>query len=429
MNIGRETQERILFQSIESGTKLSDLLSLNGLSYDDLRYMDSFKEIEKVIDSEEHISLDSIEPSDEKIPAISFFSGAGGLDVGFKYAGFKNIISIEHIELFCNTLRLNSPEKIVIGPPDYPGDISKREDIAAVLRSYGIDAPFNGVFHGGPPCQSFSIAANQRFNKSGENFKRKGFDDEEKGMLLFDYIWYIKTFMPLAFLIENVGGITEFDDNEIIEGALAELKELGYHIEPPQVIDAAFYDVPQHRKRWIVLGTRGSKAIQYPIPTITPMACGTIFERPITNVPNHITRMHKADSIMRYMQLAPGQRDHLGRVDRLDPSKPSKTVIAGGVKGGGRSHLHPFVPRTISVRECARLQTFPDDYIFTGTTARQFTQVGNAVPPILAYKLALEIKTAIIEDWMANEHLNPLTITHKSIFQQYQRDTAGSFKG
>ena len=109
--------------------------------------------------------------------------------------------------------------------------------------------------------------------------------------------------------------------------------------------------------------------------------------------------MHKADSVLRYMILSPGQRDHLGRVDRLDPDKPSKTVIAGGVKGGGRSHLHPFIPRTISVRECARLQTFPDNYTFTGTTARQFTQVGNAVPPMLAYKLASKIKDAILDDW------------------------------
>ncbi len=82
------------------------------------------------------------------------------------------------------------------------------------------------------------------------------------------------------------------------------------------------------------------------------------------------------------------QWDQLGRVDRLDPRKPSKTVIAGGVKGGGRSHLHPEVPRTLSVRECARLQSFPDDFVFLGSTARQFTQVGNSVPPILAAQIA-----------------------------------------
>jgi DNA (cytosine-5)-methyltransferase 1 len=91
------------------------------------------------------------------------------------------------------------------------------------------------------------------------------------------------------------------------------------------------------------------------------------------------------------MELDFGQRDALGRVDRLDPERVSKTVIAGGVKGGGRSHLHPFIPRTISVREAARLQTFPDSYVFVGPVARQFTQVGNAVPPLLGMKLARAI--------------------------------------
>lgn len=204
--------------------------------------------------------------------------------------------------------------------------------------------------------------------------------------------------MPLAFLIENVEGITEFDKEGRIETALDELRAIGYKIQDPRVLDAAHYGVPQHRKRWIVLGTRGSKPISYPTPSINPMPCGPVFEKPAENVPNNETRKHKAESIRRYALLAVGQRDHLGRVDRLDPSKPSKTVIAGGVKGGGRSHLHPNIPRTISVRECARLQTFPDNYVFTGTTARQFTQVGNAVPPLLAYRLALNIKDAIKDE-------------------------------
>jgi len=81
----------------------------------------------------------------------------------------------------------------------------------------------------------------------------------------------------------------------------------------------------------------------------------------------------------------------MGRVDRLDPTIPSKTVIAGGAAGGGRSHLHPEIPRTLSPRETARLQTFPDGYIFEGPPARQLTQIGNAVPPILAAILARKI--------------------------------------
>lgn len=403
MKLEKEIQEQLLHRSIETGETLKDILSLNDLTYDDLHYADCFG-MDKCDNAKKYPSLDDMIPSHEGIPAVSFFSGAGGLDVGFHYAGFDNIISIEHIELFCNTLRLNNPEKTVVGPPCYEGDISKREDMGTILRTLGVSTPFNGVFHGGPPCQSFSIAANQRFNKTGDNFKRTGFADKEKGMLLFDYIWFIKTFMPLAFLIENVAGIAEFDDNKIIDKALNELRELGYKIEEPRILDAAYFDVPQHRKRWIVMGTRGNKAITYPAQSEEPMICEPVFSKPLGNVSNHLTRMHKAESVLRYMNLSPGQRDHLGRVDRLDPKKPSKTVIAGGVKGGGRSHLHPFIPRTISVRECARLQTFPDGYTFIGTTARQFTQVGNAVPPMFAYKLALQIKDAIIEDWEENNN-------------------------
>lgn len=397
MRVDLKFQNKILNQAISSGEKFEKVLEENGLTYDDLRYSDS-ESYDVVKDYSNYISIDDIERSNENIPAVSFFSGAGGLDIGFDLAGFHNIISIEHTELFCNTLRYNCPDKIVIGPPYYEGDISKREDIVNILLEHGITRPFNGIFHGGPPCQSFSVAANQRFNKDGKNFKRTGFADTEKGTLIFDYIWFIRQFMPIAFLIENVGGITEFDSENRISDKLQELRNLGYIINNPQVLDAAYFGVPQHRKRWIVLGTRGDVPIEYPLPTNMPMSCGMIFSKPIDGVNNHITRMHGAESVRRYMQLTPGERDHLGRVDRLDAQKPSKTVIAGGVKGGGRSHLHPYIPRTISVRECARLQTFPDSYTFLGTTARQFTQVGNAVPPMLAYKLAIQIKRAIINN-------------------------------
>lgn len=259
----------------------------------------------------------------------------------------------------------------------------------------GITIPFNGVFHGGPPCQSFSIAANQRFSKSGDNFKRTGFEDEEKGTLIFDYIWFIKTFKPLAFLIENVEGISDFDTEGRIQTALNDLALCGYKITEPQVVNAAYFGVPQNRMRWIAVGTRGNTPIILPSPNKKATPCGSVFNRELNGAYNHITSEHTAQSINRYVRLEYGERDKLGRVDRLDPRLPSKTVIAGGTKGGGRSHLHPFIPRTLSVRECARLQTFPDTYVFTGANARQFTQVGNAVPPLLAYKLALAIKQAI----------------------------------
>lgn len=386
-------QNSLLQEAKTTKGDLPLLLKENGISYNALRYEEYCELPPECLSPIE--TLDSIRKCTDRIPAVSFFSGAGGFDVGFSYAGFENIVSIELNEVFCNTLRANNPNKIVIGPPQYSGDISKREELANILIENGVTENFPGVFHGGPPCQSFSIAANQRFSKNDDNFKRKGFDDKEKGTLIFDYIWFIKRFRPVAFLIENVAGIMECDADGRIQKALDSLADDGYAITPPRILNAANYGVPQNRMRWIVAGTRNNKKIMLPEPSSSVTPCGSVFLRPIEDAPNHITREHVAESIGRYVKLSYGGRDKLGRVDRLDPRLPSKTVIAGGTKGGGRSHLHPFSPRTLSVRECARLQTFPDNYIFTGSNARQFTQVGNAVPPLLAYKLAMAIKNSV----------------------------------
>ncbi|MDR0564450.1 MAG: DNA cytosine methyltransferase [Azoarcus sp.] len=388
-----QEQEEILTVCIKKELPLSSALSQRGLTYDALRYRDYSDSVPQL---EKNETLDEKQKLSASIPAVSFFSGAGGLDIGFEYAGFNNLVSIESNEVFCNTLKRNNSSKIVIGSPDYSGDIRNHNEIAELLRNIiGKGKPFEGVFHGGPPCQPFSIASNQRFSKASDNFKRQGFEDEEKGELLFDYLWYIKTFQPKVFLIENVAGITGCDTDGKIQSALCELSRLGYNILPPKIVNAAHYGVPQKRLRWLIIGSRAEKQIDFPAPNHDVTACYATFSRPLNGVENHLTREHSAESIARYMQLTYGSRDKLGRVDRLNPYLPAKTVIAGGTKGGGRSHLHPYSPRTVSVRECARLQTFPDSYVFTGSTARQFTQVGNAVPPLLAYKIAMQIRQAM----------------------------------
>jgi DNA (cytosine-5)-methyltransferase 1 len=391
--ISLRTQDEILTECIGREVSLADALSRRGLTYDSLRYRDYPDTVPR---SECAETLDEKRKVPAAIPAVSFFSGAGGLNIGFEYAGFDNLVSIEFNEVFCGTLRKNNPGKTVIGPPDHSGDVRNREETAGLLGAViGTAAPFEGVFHGGPPCQPFSIAANQRFTKDSDKFKRQGFGDEEKGELLFDYLWYIRVFMPRAFLIENVAGIADCDTDGKIKGALDGLSRLGYDILPPKVVNAAYMGVPQNRLRWLIIGTRAGKPIEFPAPNGYATVCYGTFSRPLDGAENHRTREHTAESVSRYMQLAYGARDKLGRVDRLNPCLPSKTVIAGGTKGGGRSHLHPYSPRTISVRECARLQTFPDSYVFAGATARQFTQVGNAVPPLLAYKLAGQLRLGL----------------------------------
>lgn len=383
----------ILEKCIANNLDLKSELDSRGFDYDNLIYRHK---------QPIHLSFSTYTTPDNYqfkncgIPAVSFFSGAGGLDLGFKYAGFEHLASIEINPIFCQTLRKNFPNLIILGPPDCSGDARDRDEIVAVLKEkIGINSPFEGVFFGGPPCQSFSIAANQRFSKAGENFKRTGFLHTEYGNLLFEFVWYICQFKPRVFLIENVPGLLSIDGGKQIAAAIEMLQNSGYAIAEPTVLNAADYGVPQNRSRLLICGWRTPANFTFPQPEHFTVPCYKALEKPLINAENHVTRQHKAESVIRYIELKYGERDRLGRVDRLDPNLPAKTVIAGGSRGGGRSHLHPLIPRTLSVRESARLQTFPDSFIFCGSSARQFTQVGNAVPPLLALKLARAIGTKI----------------------------------
>ena len=327
------------------------------------------------------------------VPVVSLFSGCGGMDLGFEALGFEHRASFEISETFCNTLRLNRPNWQVFGPPSHSGDVSNVEDVTATLSSF-VGRPFEGAFIGGPPCQPFSIAANQRFSKAGPNFKRVGFKHEGNGSLLFDFVDLVVEFRPAVFVIENVPGLRDIDGGRQLAEAIDTLQRCGYSNAAPTVYDASEYGVPQYRRRMILVGSRVPGRFVM-TERRKPTGAGSVLGvRVPKSTHNHETRNHKVRSVARYAQLGYGERDQLGRVDRLSPTVPAKTVIAGGTKGGGRSHLHPEVPRTLSVRECARLQTFPDDYRFTGSTARQFTQVGNAVPPVFAAVIADSIRRA-----------------------------------
>ncbi|OQC11832.1 MAG: Modification methylase AplI [Lentisphaerae bacterium ADurb.Bin082] len=385
-------QKEIIEYCLAKNIPLSDKLNQMGLTYDSLVYYDE-TERELLDKLPVFIPVCKRPKVAREIPCVSFFSGAGGLDIGFECAGFKTIAAVENVPMFCDTLRKNG-HKVIIGPPNFEGDMSKPQEVIRQLESIGVSRNFSGVFHGGPPCQSFSVAANQRFNKSGENFKRTGFNHAKLGNLLFCYIEVICHFLPSTFLIENVDGLISIDGGEQAANACAILKNHGYDVTPPQVVNAADYGVPQRRMRTIIVGSRIGH-FEYPPIQLFHLPAGCVFKENVNGLPNHQTRKHNAQSINRYMILKFGKRDKLGRVDRLDPFVPSKTIIAGGTGGGGRSHLHPFIPRTMSVRECARLQTFPDYYEFTGPVARQFTQCGNAVPPVLAYEMACAIYRSI----------------------------------
>lgn len=369
------------------GEELSVGLVRRGFSYDDLRYETANA---RIWIGPKPKSLDQFRARPGVSRFVSFFTGCGGIDLGFEAAGLIHDASFEINEIFCKTLRRNRPQWHVFGPPTHSGDVSDPEAIVDTL-SQVIATPYQGVFVGGPPCQPFSIAANQRFSKAGGNFKRVGFDHERNGNLLFDFVRLVQEFRPAVFVIENVPGLRDIDGGAQLTAAITILKSVGYRVERPLDLNAADFGVPQNRNRLFVVGNRLAKPFKPPEIRADLIGCGSVLPMGLENVPNHETREHRLESVLRYRLLGYGERDQLGRVDRLDPCLPSKTVIAGGVNGGGRSHLHPEIPRTLTVRECARLQTFPDDYVFVGPTARQFTQVGNAVPPLLAAQLGRAI--------------------------------------
>lgn len=383
-----DEQTKLLKKAEHSGEPLAETLRRAGWSYDDLTYEKSGSRSWR---GAPPISLDTLRSCDVHAPVVSFFTGSGGMDIGLEAAGYSHVAAFEINELCCKTLRHNRPHWRVFGPPVHSGDVSRFDEISKTLDGL-IKAPFDGLFVGGPPCQPFSIASNQRFAKWGDNFKRVGFSHEKNGNLLFDFMKLIIEFRPRAFVIENVPGLRDLDGGEQLSAATEELRRAGYRIEEPFILDAARHGIPQQRLRLFVVGTRAGGIFTKPEQAKNIIGAGSV----LTNLPlslrNVETREHKVESILRYMRLDYGQRDQLGRVDRLNPELPSKTVIAGGTKGGGRSHLHPEIPRTLSVRECARLQTFPDDYVFIGASARQFTQVGNAVPPVLAAQIGKSLR-------------------------------------
>lgn len=328
---------------------------------------------------------------------LSLFAGCGGIDLGFRWAGIETIAGVEIKQFACDTLKKNHPAIKVFGSPECEGDV--RQFNADVLQEMIGDTEID-IISGGPPCQPFSVAAAQRFYKDDERYKRKGDKDDEKGNLLPEYIRIINEIRPKVFVIENVAALISWNDGKFLSESLKAL-DSDYVYSIPCAVHAHLFGVPQYRERMIIIGTRVKDKL--PLFNDDTIKLDKVFtvEDALREFPdkplNHQLRAHTQETIERYSRLKFGERDHKGRVDRLDPNLPAKTVIAGGENGGGRSHLHPYLPRTTSPRECARFQTFPDDFELCGTMSRQFTQVGNAVPPLLAYFIASYIKQYILD--------------------------------
>ncbi|KOR25156.1 DNA cytosine methyltransferase [Clostridium sp. L74] len=346
--------------------------------------------------------------------AIDLFAGCGGLSKGFLDAGYKILVGVDNDQAALNTFATNHD-----GAEGLNADLSKQETFDEIKRIAGersID-----VVIAGPPCQGFSLSGPRNF-------------DDERNKLYLAVIEMVRQYKPKGFIIENVPGMATLYDGQIKDEILKRFDNMGYNIQC-EILCAADYGVPQMRKRLIFMGIR--KDIGEPVfpkPIFTPdnyRTCrdaisdlpsrenelGTeedyyscepqteyqkLMRKNSTTLHNHVATNHTQmvkDTIAlvpeggNYKDLPKGwgeSRKFNEAWTRYHGNKPSKTIDTGH-----RNHFHYQYNRVPTIRENARLQSFPDDFIFIGTRTQQNRQVGNAVPPLLGYYLAIQLKKII----------------------------------
>jgi DNA (cytosine-5)-methyltransferase 1 len=340
-------------------------------------------------------SLPKLDEIDYGFNAISLFSGGGGLDLGAAFAGFRILFASDIEPAHCATISFNFKDSVCL-----PLDINKLT--GKIVRRLIGNKKIN-LLVGGPPCQSFSILGN-----------RNSFKDP-RGSLVYEYARMVKELMPEVFVFENVPGLLTLNHGKDWNELLKYFQEkTGYHLFVNK-LNAADFGAPQIRHRIFIAGFsnkrvqfafprpthyspntgNGLLALGVPSPDLVPWVPAKYALENLDDLANHRIRPHGDRVRNRYLKIPPGARDRTDHTDRIHPDRPSGTVIVGSRAGGGRPHIHPFIPRHITVREAARLQSFPDWYIFQSTETWQYRAVGNAVPPLLAKAVCNSIRVAL----------------------------------
>lgn len=324
---------------------------------------------------------------------IELFSGAGGLALGLEKAGLNCILLNDNDKRACETLRYNRPSWNVI-----ESDIAKI-DFSSYKGQVDIVA-------GGFPCQAFSYAG-----------KKQGFKDV-RGTLFYEFARVIDEVKPLICVGENVKGLLNHEGGNTIQVMISILNELGYNVLLPQVLKAIFYRVPQKRERLLIIGLKRGLGLdyEYPIPykemfTLNDaLKKGRLFD---CDVPFSVGQTYSASKEQIMQQVPPGgywrdlpikiQKEYMqksfylgggktGMARRMDWNEPCLTLTCNPAQKQ-TERCHPDETRPFTVREYARIQTFPDNWNFVGSLSSQYKQIGNAVP----VNLALEIGRSLVK--------------------------------
>jgi len=364
---------------------------------------------------------------DSKSPTfIDLFSGAGGITIGLAKSGFKPLLAADFNEEVKETHDFNFQ-----GIPYIHGDLSNqkvKESLLNKLKRQKIT-----LIAGGPPCQGFSIFGKRRFINT-KNYDPK---QDPRNKLVFTFFDYVKELKPDWFIMENVAGFMSLDKGNFVNKLESYVKKLGYKNFDYRVINTADYGVPQKRKRFLFIGNKTGHLIPWPKPKY--------FEKPkewqfsyrtvgevITDLGdkgaenyfhNHVPMNHSKEIMERYSFVEEGKKMDVEKLPtklqyakftgqkiknfshvyrRLSRYEPSITLVPGH----NAFPIHPFLNRLITAREAARIQTFPDDLVFKGSSKEQCIQVGNAFPPLVAQKIGEMIIKAIKNDWKPGNESN-----------------------
>lgn len=361
--------------------------------------------------------------------AVDLFCGAGGLSLGLARAGFTVVAAADSDAAAVRTHEAN------LGPLAFCGDLTDPSPFIKFMRDRGVRRA--ELVAGGPPCQPFSRAGSSKIRSLVSGGKREAVD--RRAELWRSFIEVVEYLKPSIVLLENVPDMARWNDGAVLLGVMQGLREAGYEPEA-RVLDAFRYGVPQHRARLFIVGSRsrrfawprekrGRPTLRDAIGDLPRVAGGstrltlayngpsTAFQRAARRgvprderalIHDHWTRGVRSDDKEAFRLLKPGgtykdlpQRLQRYRADifddkykRLSWNELSRTITAH-IARDGYWYIHPSQHRTLSIREAARIQTFPDWFRFAGHPTTQFRQIGNAVPPALAEAVAREAKVAV----------------------------------